>query len=77
MPKTPVISGKELLRYLEAYGCVTRFANGSHHKVLNPLNNKTTPVPIHGNKDLKNGIFKQVLRNLDIDIDEFIDFMNQ
>ena len=75
VPKIPIISAKDFLRGLLLSGCVIVSVSGSHHKVRNPVNGKTSVVPIHGGKDLKKGLFPQILKQLDIDINAFIDII--
>jgi len=50
---------------------------GSHHKILNKINSKTSIVPVHGSNDLKKGLFAKILKDLDVDIDKFIKFINK
>jgi len=75
MPKLPVIPAKELLRLLLKYGCVYISSKGSHFKIHNPKANRTTVIPVHSNRDLSKALFANILSQLDIDIDEFLDFM--
>ena len=77
MPRLPVIPSKEMLRLLEMYGCVRIKTEGSHFKVENPINGKRTVVPIHGNRDLGKGLFKRILDQLDIDVNEFLKIMER
>ena len=75
MPKIPVISGKEMLKYLLSYCCVLIRVKGSHHRLRNPKNNELGTLPVH-NADLKIGTFTAVLRDLGIDLQDFIEFIN-
>jgi len=75
MPKIPVVKSKDFLKYLLKYNCKLVGIKGSHHKVLNENNNKISIVPVHGNKDLPTGLFAKVLKDLKIDIESFLDFM--
>ena len=76
MPKLPVVSGKELYDLLLKYGCIhVRTAKSSHHIIENLKNGKRTPIPIHGSKNLGKGLFADILKQLGIDIDDFLDFM--
>ena len=75
MPKIPIIKEKDFFRYILKYNCELISVKGSHHKISNKLNNKTSIVPIHGSNDLKKGMFAKIIKDLDIDIDEFIEFI--
>ena len=76
MPEIPIIKAKDMLKYLQKYGCVLVSVTGSHHKLYNPINNKPTILPIHSGKDLKKAMFVKILKDLDIDADEFLRFIN-
>jgi len=45
--------------------------------VLNPATNQSSVVAIHGGHDIKKGAFSGTLRQLGIDIDDFINFMEK
>ena len=75
MPKIPIIKEKDFFKYILKYNCELVSVKGSHHKVLNKINNKTSVVRIHGSNDLKKGLFAKILKDLEIDINEFIEFI--
>ena len=75
MPKIPIIDPKDMLRYLRSYGCEVIRAKGSHHRILNPSAGKRSTLPIHSGDDLSPGLFVKILKDLGIDINEFIDFI--
>ena len=75
MPKIPIVKAKDFYDYILKYGCCLVNVTGSHHKVMNTVNKLTSVVPIHVGKDLKKGLFAKILRDLNIDIDDFLDFM--
>ncbi len=77
MPEIPVISAKHFLKTLLLIGCEEVSIKGSHHKVRNILNGKITVVPVHSNVDLKKGLFSKILKQLDIDIEEFIKVLSR
>jgi len=74
MPKIPMIKAKELLRYLLKYGCIEKRVNGSHH--ILQYNNKITVLAVH-NEDNKRGTFSGILKQLEIDINDFIEFIDK
>jgi len=76
MPKIPIIKAKDFYKYLIKYGCIEVGVRGSHHKICNPKNNKISMVAIHSGNDFSRGSFSDVLSQLEIDIDEFINFIN-
>lgn len=64
---------KELTRKLQAMGCkeIPRRGGGSHRKWVNPISGKGTVIPNWGNKDLKQGTIRAILKQLEINIDDF------
>jgi len=77
MPKIPIIKSKDMLQYLLKYGCELTGISGSHHRLHNPANNRFTVLAMHSNKDFSKGAFSSILKQLGIDINEFIDFMDK
>ncbi|GHV07528.1 hypothetical protein FACS1894217_08520 [Clostridia bacterium] len=75
MPELPLISAKKFLALLLKYGCEEVRVRGSHHRVLNPKNGKSSVLPVHSGRDLKRGTFAGILRQLGIDSTDFILFM--
>ena len=43
----------------------------SHHFFLHPITRKTATVPIHGNEYLGLGILKEILRDIDLPVDQY------
>jgi len=60
------LSGKELTRLLDKKGWVLRRVRGSHHVYMKEGNPARISVPIHGNKPLKIGLLKHLLKLADI-----------
>lgn len=58
------LSPKILVKIATENGWVLRRITGSHHIYKNPVTGKSVPIPIHGNKDLKLGTFKAILKQL-------------
>ena len=76
MNRLPRISGKETIQRLKRLGFEVFDQSGSHvylHKWDQEQNNWTqrVTVPVHGNKTLKLGTLKNILRQADIDAGEF------
>jgi predicted RNA binding protein YcfA (HicA-like mRNA interferase family) len=64
---------KEIAKKLKKMGCqeIPRRGGGSHRKWHNPVNNAVVPIPDWGNKDLKIGTLRQIIRQFDLDWEEF------
>ena len=55
------VSGKEMCKVLEGLGCVLDCIRGAHHIYRHP-DGRTVPVPVHGNKTMKLGTQRAVMR---------------
>jgi len=64
---------REFAKRLRAFGCqeIKRRGKGSHRKWINPVSGKGTVIPDWGSKDLKEGTIKAVLKQLEIDSEEW------
>jgi predicted RNA binding protein YcfA (HicA-like mRNA interferase family) len=75
MPKLPIMKAKDFYGYLLKYGCEHVSVNSSHFKVRWPKTNRPATVPIHGGKDIGKGLFADILSQLGIDVDDFLEFI--
>ena len=67
----PTISGKELIRLLEANGFVVVRISGSHHR-LKHIDGRVTTIPVHKNDDLPKGLLRKIIReDLALSVFEF------
>lgn len=71
MPKLPVIKTNELIRVLEKLGFFKHHQVGSHAQYKHADGRRVT-VPIHRGKDMKKKIFKGIINDLEIGVEEFI-----
>ena len=63
-------TGKEMMRFLEKQGFHLVRIRGSHHVFRKgPL---CIPLPVHGNQTLRIGIFRSILRELEMSPEEFL-----
>lgn len=77
MPKIPIIKAKDFFKYIKKFNCTEISIRGSHHKIRNNANGKISVIAIHSNEDLHPAMFQAILKQLDINIEEFIDFVNK
>jgi predicted RNA binding protein YcfA (HicA-like mRNA interferase family) len=56
------VSGKRMCKALEARGWVLARIEGSHHVYIRQRSPRTIPVPVHGNRDLKPGTQRAIMR---------------
>jgi len=60
------MSGKELGRIVERNGWVLLRIQGSHHIYGRPGSRVRLSIPVHGNKPLKLGLLKHLLKLADL-----------
>jgi mRNA interferase HicA len=60
---------KEIVKKLKQMGCqeIPRKGGDFHRKWYNPENKAIVPIPDGGNKDLKIGTLRQIIRQLELD----------
>jgi len=56
------VSGKKLCKILEQKGWVLKRIQGSHHIYSKQNEESIITVPVHGNKDMKIGLLKSVMK---------------
>ena len=61
------ITGKELCRILEKKGWALKTVHGSHHVYIKEGRKERISVPVHGNKDLKSGLLKAIMKLADVE----------
>lgn len=69
MGKMPRATGKDMMRFLKMQGFILRRVTGSHHVMRK--GDVQTVVPVHGNKDLKTGTLRGILRDINMEPEEF------
>jgi predicted RNA binding protein YcfA (HicA-like mRNA interferase family) len=64
------ISGKRLCSLLEQRGWQLKTIKGNHHVYMKPGKKERLSVPVHGNKDLKLGMLKAMMKVSEIEESE-------
>jgi predicted RNA binding protein YcfA (HicA-like mRNA interferase family) len=64
------LSGKELVKLLEQRGWELRRINGSHHIFVRVGSEVRLSVPVHGNRSLKGGLLRHLLKMAGISEEE-------
>ena len=70
--RLPVATGREVVRALERAGFVVDRVAGSHHVMTyrgDPR--RTVSVPVRGNRELKRGTLRSIIRQAGFSVDEF------
>jgi predicted RNA binding protein YcfA (HicA-like mRNA interferase family) len=63
-------SGKELCRVLQKHGWELKRVRGSHHIFSKPGRAQILTVPVHGNKALKIGTLRSILKSAELTEDD-------
>lgn len=71
MPRLHPIPAKKMIKILLRLGFCEVRSRGSHHFFLNLTNKQTATVPIHGNEYLSIGILKEILRDIELSVEEY------
>jgi len=69
MPKTPILTSKDVIKILEKNGFKLIRTKGSHKIYRNELSKRMTIVPFH-RKDLPKGTLLEILKQAGIDKNE-------
>ena len=64
------ITGRQVLKALQKAGFVLIRTKGSHHFVRHP-DGRATVIPIHAGETLGPGLLNQILKDVEIDRDDF------
>ena len=64
------VSGKHLCKILEVHGWALQRIKGSHHIFAQDGNPNIVTVPVHGNRDLKQGTVRSILKTAELTEDD-------
>ena len=64
------ISGKHVCKILEKKGWQLKTIRGSHHVYMKTGRKERISVPVHGNKDLKVGLLRAIMKIAEIEENE-------
>ena len=70
--RLPTLKTKDLIRVLQKDGFVLAHQKGSHATYKHPVTQKRVTVPIHPGKDLKRGLLRGILNDLNLTPEEFL-----
>lgn len=57
-----LVSGKELCKIVEKKGWILKRINGSHHVYKKAGEENILVIPVHKNKDLKQGLLRSIMK---------------
>ena len=65
-----VVTGKELVKFLEKIGFIVVRVNGSHYR-LKHFDGRVTTIPVHSNNDIPKGLLRKIVKeDLKITLEE-------
>ena len=74
MNKLPQVSGKDCIKALEKVGFFVKRQKGSH--IILCRDEPFAEVVVPNNKTLDKGTLRAIIRQVNLDIDEFIELLN-
>lgn len=74
-PKLPRVSCRKLVRALERAGFEEQRQRGSHLHMRRASDGKRVTVPVHQGRAVPVGTLRAILRDADINVDEFLDLL--
>ena len=69
--KLPRVEGREVVRALERAGFEVRRQKGSHVHLRRSSDQRRVTVPVHTGRTLPPGTLRAILRDADIEVEEF------
>lgn len=76
MTPLPVVTGRDCIRALQRAGFVIDRQKGSHVTLIRDDPRARTTVPNH-RKNLKAGTLRQIIRDADMTVDEFVQWLDR
>ena len=70
--RLPTLKSKNLIRILQRDGFVLARQKGSHATYKHPVTQKRVTLPIHPGKDLKRGLLRGILNDLNLTPNAFV-----
>ncbi|MDQ0285200.1 putative RNA binding protein YcfA (HicA-like mRNA interferase family) [Desulfofundulus luciae] len=69
MAKLPILKAREVIAALQKLGFEIDHVTGSHYILRHP-DGRRAVVPYHGNRDIKQGVLRSILRQAGLTVDE-------
>jgi predicted RNA binding protein YcfA (HicA-like mRNA interferase family) len=76
-PKLPVVSGRQVIRVLERQGYQVVRQKGSHVRLRDESDPEHLPITVPDHKTLKPSLLRQVLRDANLTVDEFVSLLKR
>jgi predicted RNA binding protein YcfA (HicA-like mRNA interferase family) len=76
MCSLPAITGSQAIRAFSKIGFSVVRISGAHHVMKRPGHRFVLTVPVHGNKTLKAGTLRNLIRTAGITLEEFVELLD-
>ena len=73
-PRLPALKARDIMRVLHLLGFEQIRQKGSHVSFQHP-DGRTTLVPRHSGEDIGRGLLSQILREIEITPEEFLEYL--
>lgn len=70
--RLPPMKARQVIGILGRAGWYTDHTTGSHYIMRHPDKPGAVPVPYHGNRDIKVGVLRSIIRQAGMTVDEFL-----
>ena len=73
----PVVSGKDVVRALSRIGYGVVRQRGSHLRLKDPTNPSHKPITVPLHKELKPGLLRKIIKDINLSVEEFIELLKK
>jgi predicted RNA binding protein YcfA (HicA-like mRNA interferase family) len=70
-PRLPALTGRDVISVLERHGFAQTRQSGSHVVLKHPDGRRVT-VPVHAGRDLGRGLLRQIMRDANLTVQDFV-----
>ncbi len=74
MSNIPAMTGKRMISALKKAGFTVARIKGSHHFLIHS-DGRRTVIPVHGKETIGKGLFAKILKDCELNIDDFLDLL--
>jgi len=74
-PKLPVVSGRQVIGVLERLGYQVIRQRGSHIRLRDESDPEHLPITVPDHRTIKPGLLRQILRDANLTVDQFLDLL--
>jgi predicted RNA binding protein YcfA (HicA-like mRNA interferase family) len=74
-PKLPVVSGRQVIGALEGLGAQVVRRRGSHIRLRDESDPDHLPVTVPDHRTIKPGLLRQILRDANLTVEEFVELL--